>query len=115
MAAVLHESMSIGAAARRFGLPRSTLSQWQKRFRERGHLRPDRQGGGTPSRIEPERERILRILEARPDLSMYGLRDALAAEGVVFSAMTVQCFLKRRGLDRQTRRARRRRERGKRR
>ena len=46
---------------------------------------------------------------------MYGLRDALAAEGVVFSAMTVQCFLKRRGLDRQTRRARRRRERGKRR
>ena len=100
MAAVLHESMSIGAAARRFGLPRSTLSQWQKRFRERGHLRPDRQGGGTPSRIEPERERILRILEARPDLSMYGLRDALAAEGLAFHATTVRNFLKRHGLER---------------
>ena len=111
VAAVLHEDMGIGAAARRFGLPRSTLSQWLKRFRERGHVRPDRRGGGV-SRIEPERGRILRILEARPNISMYGLRDALAAEGVEFCAMTVQRFLKRHGLDRETRHARRRRERG---
>ena len=111
VAAVLQEGMGIGAAARRFGLPRSSVSLWLKRFRERGHVRPDRRGGG-PSRIEPERERIFRILEARPNISMYGLRDALAAEGLAFSARTVQRFLKRHGLDRKTRLAARQRGRG---
>ena len=68
-------------------------------------------GGRKPSRIEPQWERILRILEARPQLSMYGLRDALAAEGFAFHAVTVQNFLKRHGLDRERRLARRRRKR----
>ena len=34
---------------------------------------------------------------------MYGLRDALAAEGAAFSAMTVQRFLKRHDLQRRQR------------
>ena len=110
VAAVLHEGMSIRAAARRFALPQSSVGNWLKRFRERGHVRPDRRGGRR-SRIEPERERILRILEARPGLSMYGLRDALAAEGLEFHPATVQRFLKRHRLEREIRLARRRRER----
>ena len=56
----------------------------------------------------PERERIFRILEEQPDISMYGLSRALAAEGVSISAQSVQRFLKRHSLDRETRRARRR-------
>ena len=108
VAAVLHEGMSIGAAARRFGLSESGVGQWVRRFRERGHVRPDRRGGSL-SRIEPLRERIFRLVEEQPDISMNGLRDALAAEGQVFSAMTVQRFLKRHGMDRETRRAQRRR------
>ena len=64
--------------------------------------------GGRRSTIEPERARILRILEARPGLSMYGLRDTLAAEGLEFHATTVQRFLRRHGLTRETRLARRR-------
>ena len=107
VAAVLHEGMSIRAAARRFGLPQSSVGNWLERFRERGHVRPDRRGGRR-SRIEPERERILRILEARPGLSMYGLRDALAAEGLEFHPATVQRFLKRHRLEREIRLARRR-------
>ena len=107
VAAVLREGMSIRAAARRFGLPGSTVGVWVRRYRERGHVRSDRKGGSI-SGIEPERERILRILEARPGLSMYRLRDALAAEGLEFHATTVQRFLKRHGLDRETRLARRR-------
>ncbi len=71
-------------------------------------MRPDRRGGSL-SRAEPERERIFRIVEEQPDITMYGLRDALAAEGVTISAETVQRFLKRHGMDRETRRARRRR------
>ena len=70
-------------------------------------MRPDRQGGSL-ARAEPERERIFRILEDRPDISMYGLSRALAAEGVSISAQSVQRFLKRHSLDRETRRMRRR-------
>ena len=69
----------------------------------RGHVRPDRQGGGGASRIEPERERIFRILEARPELPIHGLRKALAAQGITFSFATVQRFLKRHGLERSKR------------
>ena len=107
VAAVLREGMSIRTAARRFGLTRSSVGNWVKRLRERGHVRPDRKGGRR-SMIEPERERILRILARRPGLSMYELRDALAAEGLEFHATTVQRFLRRHGLTRETRLARRR-------
>ncbi len=111
VAAVVEDGMSAAAAARRFGVGKDSVRLWVQRFRERGHVRADPMGGRKPSRIEPARERILRILEARPAISMYGLRDALAAEGLEFGASTVQSFLKRHGLDRETRLARRRRQR----
>ena len=107
VAAVLREGSNVAAAARRFGLGNTTLRRWVKQFRERGHVRPGKQGGSA-SRIEPERGRILRILAAQPELSMAGLRDALAAEGVTVHEATVQRFLKRHGLDRDTRLGRRR-------
>ena len=62
-----------------------SVGLWVRRYRERG--------------------RILRILAARPNLTMYGLRDALAAEGVSFHPATVQRFLERHGLDLKSRRA----------
>ncbi len=110
VAAVVEEGMTAAAAARRFGLAEPSVGRWVRRFRERGHVRPDPMGGRA-SRIEPERERILRILAKRPRLTMYGLRDALAAEGLSFHAATVQNFLKRHGLERDRRLARRRRKR----
>lgn len=84
-----------GTAAQLYEVSESSVWLWVQRFRERGHVRPDRRGGGGVSRIEPERERIVRILKARPALSTHGLRKALAAEGVTFSFSTVQRFLKR--------------------
>lgn len=111
VAAAVEEGMSVSAAARRFGVSRDSVGSWVKRFRERGHVRRERMGGSA-SRIEPQRERILRIIEARPAISMYGLRDALAAEGVALHESTVQRFLKRHGLDRKTRLAARQRGRG---
>ena len=112
VAAVVRHGMGVRAAARHFGLGEKSVQRWVKQFRERGHVRPGRQGGSR-SRIEPERERIFRILAARPELSICGLRDALAAEGLAFSTATVQRFLKRHRLERKRRLARRRRDRGK--
>ena len=108
VAAVLHEGATMSAAARRFGVSPNSIGLWIRRFRERGHLHADRRGGSV-SRAEPQRERILRILEEQPDISMYGLSAALAAEGVSVSPDAAQRFLKRHGLDREARRARRRR------
>ena len=106
VAAVLEGGMNAAAAARRFGLGENTVRGWVKRFRERGHVRPDRPKGGV-SRIEPERERIFRILEAQPDLTVRGISRALAAEGAPFSPSAVQRFLKRHNLQRVRQRKRR--------
>ena len=102
VAAVVRGGMSDRAAARRFGLAPATVQRWVKQFREQGHVRPGRQGGSR-TRIEPERERILRILAARPALTVRGLRDALAAEGLSFSVSTVHEFLKHHRLERKRR------------
>ncbi len=100
--AVLEEGMNPAAAGRRFGVSGVSVASWVKRWRERGHLRPDAKGGDLKSwRIEAERERIFRILERQPALTLRALRDRLAAEGAVFGTSTVQRFLKRHGLERQ--------------
>ena len=100
VAAVLEEGMSTRAAAARFGLNSASVSRWVKRFRERGHVRPDARGGGRPSLVEAERDRIVRILEARPEMSSRALGEALAAEGVRFSDRTLRGFLKRHRMER---------------
>ena len=100
----------MAAAARRFGLGERNVSRWVKRFLERGHVRPDARGG-RPSLVELERERIVRLLEARPEMSSRALIDALAAEGVRLAGRTLRRFLKRRRMERSRRLAVRRRRR----
>ena len=102
VAAVLEGRMSAQAAARHFEVSRMSVARWIARYRRHGHLRPDPRPG-RPSGIEPERERIFRVLEGRPDLSVRGLQRALAAEGAVFAASTLHRFLKRHGLQRRRR------------
>ena len=102
VAAVLEEGMSTRAAAARFGLSAPSVSRWVKRFRERGHARPDARGGSL-SRVGAERDRIVRILEARPELSSRALGEALAAEGVRFADRTLRRFLKRHRMERRRR------------
>ncbi len=108
VAAVLEEGLSVKAAAARFGLAATSVSRWVRRFRERGHVREDARGG-RPSRVEAERERIVRILEARPELSSRALSEALAAEGVRLSGPTLCRFLRRHRMERSRRLAVRRR------
>ena len=102
VAAVLEGRMSAQAAGRHFDVAASSVSLWVKRYRERGHLLTDPRSG-RPSRTEPERERIFRLLGERPDLSIRALQRALAAEGRAFGAASLQRFLKRHGLQRKRR------------
>ncbi|MCY3752930.1 MAG: helix-turn-helix domain-containing protein [Alphaproteobacteria bacterium] len=102
VAAVLEGRMSARAAARHFEVSHTAVSRWIARYRRRGHLRPDR-SPGRPSRTEAERERIFRLLDGRPDLSIRALQQALAAEGAAFSASALHRFLTRHGLRRRRR------------
>ncbi len=108
VAAVLEEGMSARAAAARFGLAERSVRRWVGRFRERGHVRADARGGST-SRVEAERDRIVRLLEARPEMSSRALSEALAAEGVRLTDSTLRRFLKRHRMERSRRLAVRRR------
>ena len=110
VAAVVEKGMSARAAGRLFDVAGVSVSRWVRQYRQRGQLRPARQGGCRPSVIEPHRERIFRLLEARPELGVRALRAALAAEGLVFGLSTVERFLKRHGLEPGKRLARRRRK-----
>lgn len=103
VAAVMEGGMSAAAAARHFGLGKTTVVRWVAQFRERGHLRPGGQRRRGVSPIEAERERIFRILEARPLLSIRELCDALAAEGFAFGRSSVHRFLQRHRLERDRR------------
>ena len=98
VAAVLRHGVSADAAARTFGVDERSVHRWLKQFRERGHVRPGSQGGRM-SRTERHRDIIFDALAAQPGLSSYGLRDALAARGIHFSARALQRFLKRHGLN----------------
>ena len=110
VAAVVEKSMSARAAGRLFDVAGASVSRWVRQYRERGQLRAAGQGGGGRSLVEPERERIFRLLEEQPALGVRALRAALAAEGLVFGTSSVQRFLKRHGLERGKRLARRRRK-----
>ena len=102
VAAVLEGRMSGEAAARHFDVAASSVRRWVGRYRQRGHLL-DAPRSGRPSRTEPERERIFRLLEDRPNLSVRALQRALAAEGLFFGTASLPRFLKRHGLGRRRR------------
>ncbi len=107
VAAVLEEGMTYKAAGKRFGVGSTSIFRWAARFRARGHVRADRPAPGRFSKIEPARDLVFRLLEARPALTVRALRRALAAEGIAASAAAVQRFLNRHGLQRRQRLARR--------
>ena len=107
VAAVLDDGMPVRGAARKFDVSAGSVHRWLGRFRARGHVRADRDGG-RPSFIISERARVLRLLEKHPDIGNRGLHAALAAEGIAVSLSTVKRFLKLNGLQRKQRRARRR-------
>ena len=106
VAAVVEKGMSARAVGRLFDVADVSVSRWVRAYLDGSRLRA-KPMGGRASRIEPERERIFRILEARPAISARKLRDALAAEGLEFGQATVQRFLKRYGLERERRPGRR--------
>jgi transposase len=93
-------------AVDRFGVSAASVSRWRNRERQQGDARPKALGGDRRSgRIEAEKETILAMLKATPDLAIEELRRRLAEKGLVFDEGTNRRFLDRHGITRKKDRA----------
>ena len=78
--AVEREGMSRQAAARRFGLAPSTVINWVRRLRDKGHINPGQMGGHKPKAISGE-HRIWLIARCEAgDFTLRGLVGELLSE-----------------------------------
>jgi transposase len=102
--AAIDEGMSCRSAAARFGVAPSTAIRWQARRRETGTFAPRPQGGDMRSRrVEERREDILALWEARKDISLEELRQALVEVGLTVSVAGLHRFFVRHGMTRKKR------------
>ena len=102
--AAIDDGMSCRAAATRFGVAPSTAIRWQAKLRETGSCVPKPQGGDMRSRrVEERREDILAVWEARKDISLAELRQALIEVGLTVSVAGLHRFFVRHGMTRKKR------------
>lgn len=91
--AVERDGMSRQAAARRFGVAPSTVINWVRRFREKGHVRPGQMGGHKPKAIAGE-HRIWLIGRCKAgDFTLRGLVKELLERGLKVDYRSVWEFV----------------------
>ena len=89
---------SCRSAAARFGVAVSSVVKWSQRYRATGSVAPGKMGGHRKPILEPHRAFIMERIRQRPHLTLHGLKDELAARGIVVSHNAVWMFLRREGL-----------------
>jgi len=89
---------SIRAVAEMFGIAPSTVSKWAQRRRRTGSVAPAKFGGHLRPVLEPHRSWIEARFAQTPELTLEGLRSALAARGIRVSYGAVQKFVHKAGL-----------------
>lgn len=96
-------------AAEGFGVSRASVSRWSQQKQREGHVTPKPLGGDQRShRIEAHAKLIRQTYEARPQIFLRELRDALQMHGVAVSTSSLSRFLARPRISRQKRRRTRR-------
>ena len=89
---------SCRSAASRFGVAVSSVVKWSQRYRATGSVAPGKMGGHRKRVLEPHRRFIMERIRQTPHLTLHGLKDELAARGVIVSHNAVWMFLRREGL-----------------
>jgi transposase len=102
--AVEEEGMSRRAASVRFGVAIRTAVRWVSEFRESGQLTPHKMGNPRPPKLSAYRQTVLDLLAERPDCTIEGLRENLAAQGIIVGYGSVRRFFEREGITRKKRR-----------
>ncbi len=86
------------AVGKRFGVAVSSVVKWRQRYRRTGNVAPGQMGGHRKLVLAPYRDFIIERIEETPHLTLHGLKDLLAAQGIAVSHNTVWQFLRRAGL-----------------
>ncbi len=82
------------AVAARFGVAVSSVVKWSQRYRATGSVAPGKMGGHRRRVLEPHRDFIHEQISRTPHLTLHGLKDLLAAQGVKVSHQAVWTFLR---------------------
>ena len=98
VAAVEAGGMSRRRAAAHFDVGVSTVIEWVRRFRETGSVEPGQMGGHKPVLLAAHRDFVHARFAEQPELTLRGLQQALADQGVVVSYGAVWAFVHAEGL-----------------
>ena len=102
--AAIDGGMSCRSAAALFGVAPATAIRWHAQRRTTGGFAPKPQGGDTRSHhVEARGADILGLWEARKDITLEELRQALAEVGLSVSVASLHRFFARRGMTRKKR------------
>jgi transposase len=86
-------------AAGQFRIGLATAIRWVRQARDTGERQPRRQGKPRGSKLDPHRDYILGLVEAKPDITISEMLDKLASQrGVRAARATLWIFLDRCGL-----------------
>jgi len=96
--AAVERGESSRAVAAQFGVAVSSVVKWAQRYRATGSVAPGKMGGHRKRLLEPHRAFIIKRIAQMPHLTLHGLKDELAARGVMVSHNAVWLFLRREGL-----------------
>lgn len=102
--AAVSAGLSHRAAGERFGVSAASVGRWRALEREQGDARSRGLGGDRKSHvIEACGDRILAVLEERPDVTIEELRRGLAERGHVFGDGSIRRFFARHAITRKKR------------
>ena len=91
-------------AAERYGVSPASVSRWRNLQIRHGNVRPGPLGGDRSShRIEAHADLIMAWLAEHRDGTLFELRDALAAQGLIASKSSLHRFLVRHNQTRKKR------------
>lgn len=98
-------AVALGATCRqaseRFGVSRASVSRWSQQQQREGHVAPKPLGGDRRSgRIRAHADLILEVYQARPQIFLRELREALQEHGVEVSTSSLSRFFARQGITR---------------
>ena len=96
--AVEEGGISRRQAGAHFGVGVSTVIEWVRRFRETGSVEPGRMGGYKPVLLGAHRDFVHARFAEQPELTLRGLQQDLADQGVKVSYGAVWAFVHAEGL-----------------
>jgi transposase len=101
VASAVSAGASCRQAAERFGVSRASAWRWSQQKQRLGHVAPKPLGGDQRShRIEAHADRILQTYQARPQIFLRELREALQDHGVAISTSSLSRFFARHRITR---------------